>query len=111
MPDKITDFLIAGRDVIANEKHWTQGTMARDQKGVICDNPWEEDAFCFCTVGAILKVAPRGTDNLDIRRKIKDRLCAAGGIATGSLIHFNDNHTHAEVLAVWDKAIVFADHE
>ena len=91
--------LIAGRAVIALPEHWTQGVLARDAFG----NKTTEDscrAVCFCSKGALNQVVQTDwTDAFDCA------FDALSGAMKGDMFRFNDQHTHAEVLAAWDRAI------
>jgi hypothetical protein len=91
--------LKAARQLITDPAKWTQGEAARDHngKGVLA---YGEDAVCFCALGAIRNVVGMDDDAFDLvfdtfRDKAKVKLVAC----------FNDTHTHAEVLALFDAAI------
>lgn len=99
----LRELLIAGRAVIANPEHWTQRWFSRAKDGtqVFPDSP---KAHCFCSVGALGKVTP----SIALRGEAHRLLSQVAGM---SIVRFNDEHTHAEVLEVWDRAIALADHE
>lgn len=87
--------LKAARELISVPERWTTGFLARNDKG----NPRvpkREDATCFCAYGALMRVS--GT--LDA-----DAMGALDKLSGGDMSTFNDTHTHAEVLAAFDKAI------
>jgi hypothetical protein len=90
------DQLRAARALISDPAKWTQGTIARDWtgKGTTAD---AVDAFCWCAVGALEKVA----SNAQPFRALKWAMPSG----YRSIVSFNDTHTHAEVLALFDKAI------
>ena len=86
--------LKAARERIADPSSWTQGSAARDHKGVE-RAPDDDDATCWCAWGACW-IASKHNGALE-------ELGEAMG--TMSIGEFNDSHTHAEVLAAFDKAI------
>lgn len=97
------ELLTHARKLIADEKSWTKGTLARDAFGqeISADDP---KACKFCAVGAI----ERATCDLDAVgqlyavRVLRDTL----GLTT-NIPEWNDDdaRTHAEVLAGFDAAI------
>lgn len=90
--------LKAARDLISDPARWTQVVFARDSIGMDVE-PTSYRAVCFCSIGAIRK----------FERKMSDAEKTLLGVC--SKIHdtyveeFNDTHTHAEVLALFDAAI------
>lgn len=94
------------RALITDPANWTQGEYAKDRQGDKCD-PMSSKAICFCALGAIQKAGQlESDDNLPADwlehsiSKIKPQII--------SVNRFNDNHTHEEVLAVFDAAIAAA---
>ena len=78
--------LIAGKALISDQDHWCQGRFYR--------------AGRFCSVGALLRTLPDD----DARLK-----CAYDALSIREDIQiYNDKHTHAEVMAVWNQAIARA---
>lgn len=102
-PAQILQNLIDGRALIANEANWIQGTNARDAEGNRVDSI-SEAAVCYCSAGALMAVTPY---TVPAAMKLWDAIKAITGEAIGP-VGYNDTHTHAEVLAVWDKAIELA---
>ena len=101
------EILIAARAKIADEKNWTQGELARDAKGDPC-KPLSPEAVCWCTDGA-LRFA-QGEDNLYARSygpigALMEALSLEKDPSTTIPWRYNDSHTHAEVLAIFDRAI------
>ena len=92
--------LKAARDLISDPARWTQGVQARDEHG---DQVPHNDpiAHCFCIMGAVGRVAVQDTkmDALRVLSKVTRRDFDT------SIPDFNDTHTHAEVLALFDAAI------
>ena len=91
------EVLKAARELIKDPARWTQDSYARDVDGKITD-PLNPDAVCWCAVGAIMKI--KGSVIIQ---------CPQGPLAEytngTSLIIFNDNHTHAEVMRLFDRQI------
>ena len=88
--------LKAAREKITDPLRWTQGTWARDVQGWPVER--DGDAACWCAWGAVTSVKA----GVGAELAACDELHKSAG---GSFIAFNDTHTHAEVLALFDKAI------
>lgn len=94
------------RELISDEKAWTKGWFAKDERGrdVYADDP---GAVCFCAMGAIDRAAEEcgGVDDVPALNML---VRALGGTAIDL---FNDapERTHAEVLAAFDKAIASSE--
>lgn len=98
------EIIKAARELISDPDRWTQGAYAKDNLGrwTYVSSP---DAKCWCSTGAVYKAAV-----CDIQASIRvlKALDKAVGVHTklrSNIIHFNDAHTHPEVLAIFDKAI------
>jgi hypothetical protein len=87
------ELLHAAQDLIRDPKNWIQGMAAVDDQGLPVTI---KRATCFCSVGALHR-ADQGYSYLPAI-DILDKL------AGGSIIAFNDTHTHAEVIDLWDRA-------
>lgn len=100
---QVVKLLQDARNLISKPENWTQADFAKtaDGSGVDSNN---DKAVCWCSLGAINKVSPPIDDN-QARKRAKLLLRKAMG---GAIAIFNDSHTHAEVLAAWDKAIELA---
>lgn len=104
------------RALIADEENWTQGDYAQDKDGNQT-MPSLSEATCFCAVGAIHRVGRIKLSQsvpLDIISVLAideavDRTDV--GISESAIIGFNDTHTHADVLALFDRAIARAESE
>ncbi|WP_454287233.1 DUF6197 family protein [Rhizobium arsenicireducens] len=85
-------------ELIRDPDHWTQGQFARDAAGqkVSINSP---SATCFCSIGAVLVLAPPTSLEDEALLLLEAQL-------TTSIATFNDTHTHAEVIAVWERAIL-----
>lgn len=88
------EILRAARKRIELPEHWCQNRMAHDSQLRGCD-ALDEQAVAWCAYGA-LQPDP---DDAGL-----DALAIAMG--TKLVSRFNDSHTHAEVLAAFDRAIV-----
>ena len=99
----VLQLLTEGRELISDPKRWTTGEFARDEheRAVFVYDP---KAVCWCSVGAIHKVegppTPSSGENTWPALRALHAATACRNIAK-----YNDTHSHAEVLAIWDKAI------
>ena len=100
------ELLVAAKELISDENVWMKGCNARNASG-LHSAPDSQDAVRWCAQGALLKYCPVSSDSSDYRilAKTKELLCRA---VADDLTHFNDNHTHAEVFGMFDKAIELA---
>lgn len=98
---KVSKVLIAARAVIADPKNWTKGSFAKDANGhkryAIAP-----EAVCWCALGAVMRV---GANDVLFGAACYWLDGAAGTWMGG----YNDAHTHAEVLEVFDRAIASAE--
>lgn len=100
------EVLIAAREKIADEKHWTQEAFARiapdEDEGEVEGRdvrPTNSNAVCWCATGAIAAI--QGVTAPDWG----DVFTEAFGMTDSELESFNDTHTHTEVLNLFDQAI------
>lgn len=94
------EILQKARDLISDEKNWTQDAFARDEHGLSV-MATDKRAVCFCSRGALYNVtggAWSGAYDHLLGLVSEDQDCLG-------LAHFNDTHTHAEVLDLFDRAI------
>lgn len=105
---KVRDLIISARKVIEKPENWTTQYYARDADNEMCSIE-SANAVCFCSLGALRKVLYNngGMDIFGRQDFLYDTaagfLKAVAGI--GDVADYNDNHTHAEVLALFDKTI------
>ncbi len=104
---KPSELLTKAKAVIADPKHWTQGWYAKDAEGQPV-GPRESYAVCWCSLGALDKVAHE-------ENTYKTCLAATGYLFEASaecgyigIPYFNDNSSHEAVMRAWDKAIKLA---
>lgn len=89
------------RAKIEQPERWTQRVFARNRAGVVV-HPTDGDAVCWCAAGATSYSAP----NTCVLGTAWNALDAAAQALGGSgVTTWNDDHTHAEVLALFDAAI------
>jgi hypothetical protein len=105
MSKSTLQILKEARALISDPERWTQGEDARDEDGLPV-HPDDSDAVCWCTLGALHRAAA-GTDDFSVFREIQKAVEAFPGIRSQAhyAAKFNDAHTHAEVLAMFDAAI------
>lgn len=92
------EVLIAARAKISDPTHWLKGALATDDLG---NDVQPCHASKFCMIGAVVASQDNYYD-----RESENFLRAQ--IDGGFLDTFNDSHTHAEVLALFDTAIAAA---
>ncbi len=92
--------LKAGRALIADEKKWTRDEYALDRYGRSIE-PHFKRAVCFCSAGSLSHVTGIPIGKIEARNPAWQLL----DDETQNISEFNDTHTHAEVLAAWDRAI------
>ena len=98
------EILIAARSKIDTPQKWCTGVLAKDHLGKSCA-PGSESAVQYCAVGALRsfeKTSPLS------RMQAFTLLNSACSIP---IDHFNDRNEHADVMAVYDKAISIAKRE
>lgn len=105
----VKQVLIKAREVIANPENWIQGQWTN------------EEANCFCAMGAIGKAIGFETDNDFLLKgeQVTDHpahrhLCSVVdmselanpfGMVPSTFAGYNDAMTHADVMEAFDKAI------
>jgi hypothetical protein len=96
---KTSEVLRQARKLIEKPEHWTRGANARKANGLQC-SPNSIEAFCFCSNGALSRVAPVFED-------YNPAYLALTRVCGDSFISFNDapGRTHAEVLDLLDRTI------
>ena len=92
--------LKAARQLITDPAKWTQGTLARTKFQNTCQVQ-SKYAECFCAWGAVHRVS-NGVENPEVDTTLQGVCSKTSGMYVAA---FNDTHTHAEVLALFDAAI------
>lgn len=92
--------LIKARELIADVKHWTRQTFARDKFNLPIGTSHPE-ATCFCGMGAVRRCG----GNMAKADRAIDALIDAVGGDRERLLRVNDYHGHAAILKVFDMAI------
>lgn len=121
-PQTAVDILRAARKLIEKEENWTRVAYARDKNSEPVRYN-DQDAVCFCFVGAVYRAAKSDFDETGLVQKAKaigffvqaryDELYPAT-VYSVSQFHahvINDTLPHARVLANIDKAITLAERD
>jgi len=102
----VVENLKAARAKIADPADWIQCHYAKNNTGdSICGD--EPGATCFCSAGAIQAV--RNTACEEETREYEILKEVAIELGSPGVPSYNDSHSHAEVMAMWDKAIARAE--
>lgn len=101
------EVLKEARELISVPERWTQDSSARDSYGEPV-GPHSKYAVCWCSTGAIDKSCGGELGGLDLYRSATTSLREPMKLP---VIIYNDNHTHAEVLSMFDEAIRIAEME
>ena len=97
--------LIAARKRIEKKENWTYRVMARDKWGHRVDR-CSPRAVRYCALGAVYLET---MSMLEFLGATLDKLMEA--IGGESIAIYNNRHAHAEVLAMFNKAITMAEKE
>lgn len=96
------------RALIADPAHWTQRTLARDEKGVPMPF-WDQRAVSWCMIGAVDKCGGLASGWIvEIAWQYVNSAIVEMGLTRNSVGQLNDTTDHATVLAVLDRAIALA---
>lgn len=97
--------LIQARALIADPERWTQGAIARTLTGHICSKN-DPAAVRWCAQGATWRVAEDPCEALDLLDVIATEMgWNSDPEACTPSANLNDHGTHADVLAMFDRAI------
>jgi len=96
-----SEVLRKARALIEKPENWTQGASARDAQGRQMWNAREANACARDAIGAIDTAATTHAEQVAARQALW-RECV-------QITVFNDTHTHAEVLSLFDRAIAAAE--
>lgn len=103
----IYETLVAAKNLISNPDNWTQEAVARDSHGADTYS-LNTDAVCWCSIGALHKVTKNNSLVITSAAKHLRFVLEQEHKDYDGIAHFNDSHTHAEVMAFWNKAIAAA---
>lgn len=106
---KHSEALKAAKAVIANPENWTQGTYYRREDGSPTDI--RSLACKFCSYGAMRVANEMDSDRYLLGQEYIYRALIVIGKEKFTLDTFNDNHSHKDVMALFDKAIELAEKE
>lgn len=104
---KPSELLIKAKAVIADPEHWTKGWYAQDAKGR-STGPAKSNAVCWCSAGALKKVAHEESTYSTRFAAAKYLVEVAAEFGYSGIPDFNDNSSHETVMQAWDKAIQLA---
>jgi len=109
---QLADNLRAAKALIDTPAKWIQGNLAHDAEGRNI-SLYDPNATCFCSMGAYARFCFDTQPGFVVRRLISNALDKAAQEATGThntnVALYNDSHGHAEVMALWDRAIATAE--
>lgn len=107
---KTSELLQQAKLLIATPETWTTRSYAKDNEGNSCSD-LDEDACSFCSSGAINRASRNAGSFLfnkaehHLQTVTRDKV---GDNINCSYLAYNDRHTHAEVMELWDQAIELA---
>jgi hypothetical protein len=106
---KTIDALRKARELISDPARWTQGFFAHSKTGRRVD-PRGRSAVCWCVLGACDRVAGRSR-NANADAQIALHKARPRGYR--NVAHYRDRpkRKHADVLALFDRAIAAAERE
>ena len=91
------------RALIADERHWCRGDLARDANGLaIC--PTAADAVKRCGLGAVMAAAHELTHDFNAAHDFALQALRPH-YGTSTLVQVNDIRGHAAVLSLFDEVI------
>jgi len=97
------DVLLAARKLIEKEENWCQRFLSKRPDGSFQNGAPADDACAYCMNGAIFAVVKRRSIHWSMNSQAA--IEALERLTGEPNINFNDTHTHAEVIALFDRAI------
>lgn len=91
------------RILLDKPEHWTQHVYARDIDGKMAVTI-SDDAYSFCLYGAQRKLTKDGMLSFTVHQILMEAMETIGSW-DDEIGHFNDTHTHDQILALLDAAI------
>lgn len=98
---KTYEILEGALGLIRDEKNWCRGALKMEMFSLRADGA-SVDRVRYCALGA-LAATDIGTVSIGVNPAPLDALDDV--ISGGSITRFNDSHSHAEVVAVFQQAI------
>lgn len=108
----LADDLKAARKLIERPECWTKGQAAKDVFGLVAYGEFDR-AVCWCAVGAVDRICGRYLKRFNTAiAALKVQMPADPGLHQ-NIFRFNDDPatTHADILALFDRAIAAAERE
>lgn len=87
--------------IIEDPKRWTRSAYARKKNGDPID-PIENDACCWCAIGALIKADGDQDNYLQALYALNDASMQYRGLSPNDL---NDTGSHVEVVEMFKRAI------
>jgi hypothetical protein len=107
----VVDVLRAARERISDPEHWTRSAFAKSPSGRPI-SPWSDGAVCWCARGSVYRecgsVSNAGLVEVFLMRATEE---AKPPDDAEPIAWLNDNGTHDDVLALYDRAIELAEAE
>ena len=102
---KVCNILVMAKAKIKDPKCWTTTITARDSHGDPVMSQSSE-AVRWCVLGALMAVTHRGDrDRLMAEMALENAIKNLSGHYSRNIAKFNDEHTHAEIMELFDTAI------
>jgi hypothetical protein len=98
----VFELLNSSQALIADFDHWTKGAYARTANDDDVIGGEDPRACKWCTLGAMYHIT--GGDYTNTMDIAIDLLAEAAGVGNTHIADYNDEHTHAEVMAMFEKA-------
>ncbi len=95
------EILTKAQELIRDPVNWARGEMARDAQGLRTP-AWSHDACSWCALGSLTKIAADGAAPSPTLGQAVNLLTEAVGWASPASV--NDRKTHADVMAMFDRA-------
>jgi hypothetical protein len=102
---EIAEILRRARAKIERSECWTQGNFAIDKDGCTV-NPEDSAAVCWCGYGALINASGEPLSNSPMADAAQAVLENTVGVWFPD---WQDDRTHAEVLAAFDRAIAASE--
>lgn len=106
-----TETLIAAKALIDTPEKWTTGSYSRDENNNCLPDIFDPAACKFCSLGAIERVSPEESKWMPnsfaylARCFLNKAIDSISRHAASTIVRFNDNSTHEQVMKAFDKAI------